>query len=413
MKKSTIKPLLVKILMVITIASASLLSASAQMMNQCNSHFFYGPDSAANSAQFMASNNGPGATFAWDFGDGGTATTAYARHTYAGPGTYYVCLTVVRSDSAGAQLCTSTHCDSVRFLPPPPPPTPVCNAHFISRNGMMGSSSLNFFAAQNAPGTTYAWDFGDGSSGTGENPSHTYAAAGSYYACLTVTTNDPSGATLCSANWCDSVHVQAPPPPPAPHCNAHFFYFSLDTTANVVFAGMRNWPNAQYSWDLGDGSTDTGRVVHHSYSANGVYNVCMTVSTYDSTGVMLCTASWCDSVRTGRPRFHHFHHNGNMGHHDNHRFGNVNDASQLDESGASPTAVFFPNPMNEKSVLHLENFASDITVKIMDQSGRIVSEKSGQSNGDISLDRNAMHAGMYYYTVTSGGEFIQGKFIIQ
>ena len=34
-------------------------------------------------------------------------------------------------------------------------------------------------------GTTYNWDFGDGSSSTAVNPSHTYSATGTYLVCLT------------------------------------------------------------------------------------------------------------------------------------------------------------------------------------------------------------------------------------
>ncbi len=40
---------------------------------------------------------------------------------------------------------------------------------------------------------SYAWKFGDGSTGTGVSPSHTYAAAGSFQVELTVT--DDKGAT--------------------------------------------------------------------------------------------------------------------------------------------------------------------------------------------------------------------------
>ena len=40
---------------------------------------------------------------------------------------------------------------------------------------------------------TYAWDFGDGGTSFLQNPSHTYTAAGSYTATVTVT--DSRGAT--------------------------------------------------------------------------------------------------------------------------------------------------------------------------------------------------------------------------
>ena len=41
---------------------------------------------------------------------------------------------------------------------------------------------------------SYAWDFGDGSTGTGATPTHTYAAAGTFTVSLTVT--DDGGCTV-------------------------------------------------------------------------------------------------------------------------------------------------------------------------------------------------------------------------
>ncbi|MBK9626184.1 MAG: T9SS type A sorting domain-containing protein [Flavobacteriales bacterium] len=46
--------------------------------------------------------------FLWTWGDGSSSTTAFPSHTYAGSGTYTICLTI--NDNAG---CTSTYCQDI------------------------------------------------------------------------------------------------------------------------------------------------------------------------------------------------------------------------------------------------------------------------------------------------------------
>jgi xanthomonalisin len=74
---------------------------------------------------------------------------------------------------------------------PPPPGSPVAN-FTDTVNGL----TVNFTNSSTDTGGTissYAWNFGDGSSATTASPSHTYAAAGTYTVSLTVT--DSTGAT--------------------------------------------------------------------------------------------------------------------------------------------------------------------------------------------------------------------------
>ncbi|NJM16452.1 MAG: PKD domain-containing protein [Bacteroidales bacterium] len=58
-----------------------------------------------------------------------------------------------------------------------------------------GSLTVNFDASCSTPGdgasiTGYSWNFGDGSTGSGQTTSHTYASAGNYSVALTIQTNN-------------------------------------------------------------------------------------------------------------------------------------------------------------------------------------------------------------------------------
>jgi PKD repeat protein len=50
-------------------------------------------------------------SYLWDFGDGATSTQALPTHTYANPGIYQLCLTIIASGQG--MTCTSMHCDTL------------------------------------------------------------------------------------------------------------------------------------------------------------------------------------------------------------------------------------------------------------------------------------------------------------
>jgi PKD repeat protein len=130
-------------------------------------------------------SDGEVSSYAWDFGDGSTGTGKTASHTYAAAGTYQVRLTIT-DDQAG----TDTAVDSVTVTAPNVPPKA---AFTTATDGL--SVSVDGSASTDPDGelTSYAWDFGDGGSGTGATASHSFAAAGTYQIALTVT--DDRGAT--------------------------------------------------------------------------------------------------------------------------------------------------------------------------------------------------------------------------
>ena len=133
----------------------------------------------------------------------------------------------------------------------------------------------------------YAWDFGDGGSAAGAAVTHTYSAAGSFTATLTVT--DDSGRTGAA-----DVTVRVVPRPPVAVASAT--PTSGDAPLPVAFtaAGSSDLDGSivAYAWDFGDGTSATGAAVTHTYPAGGAYTATLTVTDNDGlTGSAALTIS--------------------------------------------------------------------------------------------------------------------------
>src|SRR5207249_7411724 len=107
----------------------------------------------------------------WTFGDGATATSQNPAHTYAAGGTYTVTLAV--TDNQGATASTSK---SVTVTAPNQPP----NAAFTPSCSALTCSFTSTSSDPDGSISAYSWTFGDGATSTAQNPSHTYAASGTY-----------------------------------------------------------------------------------------------------------------------------------------------------------------------------------------------------------------------------------------
>jgi len=76
----------------------------------------------------------------------------------------------------------------------------------------VNQGTVSFNASTSTGGTTYAWDFGDATSGTGVNTTHTYATNGTYTVVLTIT--DPvCGTTSTSTQTVVITNVASCPQP--------------------------------------------------------------------------------------------------------------------------------------------------------------------------------------------------------
>jgi PKD repeat protein/outer membrane protein assembly factor BamB len=127
--------------------------------------------------------------------------------------------------------------------------------------------------------TSYAWNFGDGNTGTGKTTSHAYEAVARYTVTLTVTDND--GLTDTDTKGFD-VYAGEPngddgTPPVADSGNDQ----TVEAGTTVTFNGGGSSDNegiASYEWNFGDGTTGTGVVATHTYTKEGTYTVTLTVT---------------------------------------------------------------------------------------------------------------------------------------
>ena len=123
----------------------------------------------------------------WNFGDGSAPTftlgaPSTVTHAFGGPGDYLVTLTVVDADG---DLATSSRSIGVGS-----PPTASFTA---SAQQILAGESVSFDGSAstdpNSGGSisSWAWEFGDGTSASGRQTAHTYTTPGQYTASLVVT----------------------------------------------------------------------------------------------------------------------------------------------------------------------------------------------------------------------------------
>ncbi len=143
-------------------------------------------------------------------------------------------------------------------------PPPIANFTHMA----MGPSVAFFDSSSTTGLATYSWNFGDGGTSFLPSPIYFYTSPGTYNVCLIVT--DSCG----SDTACQNIIIGTACPPPT----SFFMASSVALSASFTDMSITNGPTT-YSWDFGDGSgTSTLQNPSYTYSASGIYNVCLLVS---------------------------------------------------------------------------------------------------------------------------------------
>lgn len=197
---------------------------------------------------FTNTSTGDPTEFAWDFGDGASSVATSPPHGYSSPGTYEVTLTA--RNAGGSDSITKT----IVVIDPP----------IASFTQTVNELAVTFADTSANDPTSWDWDFGDGTSSAAQNPTKTYAAAGTYTVTL-IATNDAGS----SAPFTTTVQVASAPV-------AGFTFVTGGLTAQFTDASSES--PAFWSWDFGDGTTSSVQSPTHTYAAGGTYTVTLTVS---------------------------------------------------------------------------------------------------------------------------------------
>ncbi len=112
----------------------------------------------------------------WDFGDGSSSTEQHPTHSYTTTGSYTVSLTA--SNAYGSDLLERTdYIDAGGGVP--------VVSFSVDRTVVPMDTLISFTdESENSP-TNWLWDFGDGSSSTEQDPTHSYTTVGTYPVSLT------------------------------------------------------------------------------------------------------------------------------------------------------------------------------------------------------------------------------------
>ncbi len=144
-----------------------------------------------------SASTGSPTLYSWAFGDGQSGSGVSTSHSYAKAGNYSVVLTV-----CSAATCVSSTPQAVVVGgggPPPLDPNYTSSATCFNQFGVKEcdgqAGTVITLSAVTTLATSYTWNFGDGSTGTGPSVTHTWAAAGNYNVTLLVA-NSQTNATL-------------------------------------------------------------------------------------------------------------------------------------------------------------------------------------------------------------------------
>ena len=225
------------------------------------------------------------------FGDGtnsGIVSASTASHSYDRAGQYMASVVVVNARQNSARADTPVTMTTTVTVDPEPIVVDAILSTQLSDSTAPVTAMFDGSGSTAPAGAIYAYDFGDGDSQSGTNAlaTHTYALAGQYTVTLTVTdpedadNTDTTSAIITVGSGQQTTPVLVVNPSTVRVGDA----VSFDASNSIPADGQTL---TSYTFDFGDGTTETRRVADfgadaartsHVYAAAGDYTPSVTVS---------------------------------------------------------------------------------------------------------------------------------------
>ncbi|HQQ94022.1 MAG TPA: PKD domain-containing protein [Bacteroidia bacterium] len=315
--------------------------------------------------------------------------------TFSANGVYTVYLYVQNSGLPGCADSSVVQTITVSNVTGP------CNLQASFSHTVGASGNVNFASTSSGTlaNTVYFWNFGDGTTGFGINPAHIYPSSGSYFVLMTAINNSVN----CVNTTSMAINVTGI------NCVANSNFSVAPTPTPQFWTATPAFPwnitNAVWSW--GDGTSSSGLYTSHSYSAAGLYSICLNVTV--SCGA---SSSSCFTYSISK----------------------VSSASSMIQINVVPPALvevglgnyvatdlngieLYPNPNQGLVQIRLNSLSQEeISLQLSDITGRKVYEEilSGQlQESTKTLDLQALPNGIYILKVQQGAQSLSKKLVIR
>lgn len=249
----------------------------------CNANFTLVRDSFQTNIYHVSSTStatgGTITNYTWHLNDS-LISNSHSFSLTLDPGVDTLCLSITTSSG-----CTSSTCQSITT-----PASGGCQWQAALNVSNQGPGQYQFHGQPSIQWGTYHWSFGDGSSSTLQNPSHTFSTEGNFLVVLTVT--DSIYGCTDSASILLNVTL-----PPDTNCSAAFDWTASTTNPNhITFTPVGNQSISFVVWMITsatnnyiDSLSDLSPTV--VLPDSGTFEVCLYLQTTSG-----CTAWWCDTV---------------------------------------------------------------------------------------------------------------------